>query len=76
MTVLCFSMQGKDAFEHTHDTSHLFIISMQEEDTLDQRMPNVICIHFSQLLDHCVHTCIHLMALMNILMLRHNSTRT
>jgi hypothetical protein len=54
MIVLCFNMQGKYTFEHTHDNSHLFTISMQEEDTLDQTMPNVICVHFSQLLDHCV----------------------
>ena len=35
MIVLCFSMQGKDTFEHTHDKSQLFTFSMQERDILD-----------------------------------------
>ena len=28
--------------------------SMQEEDVLELLMPSVICVHFSQLVDHCI----------------------
>ena len=62
MIVLHFSMQGEDIVEQTNGKCHVFTFKYaREKYFLNILMPSVICVHFSQLIDHCV-------TLLNILM--------
>jgi hypothetical protein len=54
MIVLRFKMQREDIFEHTNDKCHVFhILVCKRKTCLSTVMANVICVHFSQLIDHC-----------------------
>ena len=46
-------MQGEDIMEHTNGKSHVFTFSKQEEDVLEHTS-SVVCVYFSQFVDHCV----------------------
>ena len=47
------------------------LLSMLEEDILEQLMPSVICGHCSQLVGHLCNKGIHLITLSNMLMPRY-----
>jgi hypothetical protein len=54
MIVLHFSMQGEDSIEHTSGKRHLYtFLVCKRKIFLSILMPNVICVHFGQLIDHC-----------------------
>ena len=54
--VLRFNMQGADVNEHTNHKCHVFTFLnlCKRKVFLSIRMPSVICVHFSQFVDHCV----------------------
>ena len=55
MIVLRFGMQGEDIVEHTiNQQVSCLRFSVQEEVILKHTMSRVICVYFSQLVDHCV----------------------
>jgi hypothetical protein len=54
--------------EHIDDKCHVLTLSMQEEDSLEQLQPSVICGPYSQLVGHLCNIGIHLKALSSMLM--------
>ena len=50
-----FGMQGEDIIEHVNGKCHVVYISICERKiVLSVLVLNVICSHFSQLVDHCL----------------------
>ena len=49
-------MQGEESFDRTNGKCHFYIIACKSKTFLSiVIMASVICVHFSQLVDHCVH---------------------
>ena len=55
MVVLHSSMKREDIIEHTNGKCHVFaFLVCKRKIFLSILMSGVICVHFSQLVDHCV----------------------
>ena len=49
------SMQEEESFDCTYGKCHVYIIACKRRIFLSILMASVICVHFSQLVDHYVH---------------------
>ena len=52
MIVLCFIMQGEDMIEHTNDKCRVLVC--KRKIFLSILISSVICVHYYQLVEHCV----------------------
>ena len=55
MMIFSSSMQGEDILEHANAKCHgVYFLLCKRKRFLTMSMPNVICVHISQLVDHYV----------------------
>ena len=54
MTIMRFNIQGEDIFEFTNGKRHAFAILICKGKIFELTNASVICVHFSQVVDHCV----------------------